>query len=58
MEKVMEDNWGYQDVLSYLANNLVGSLDTDNDGQVIIYTGLYEAQDGSLVDENPNEDGE
>lgn len=55
MEKVITDVWGYREIVEYIHNNVgIGQLDWDNDGQIIIYTGLYEDEDGNVVDDNPN----
>ena len=39
-------------------NNLPGHpcLELDNDGQIVIYTGMSEDDDGNLVEHDPDED--
>lgn len=56
MEQIFDASWSYQDLLAHLMNNLSGDVEHDNDGQIIIYTGLWANDRGGLVDENPNEE--
>jgi hypothetical protein len=51
-----DDEWSYQDLLAHLMQNLSGSVERDLGGQLIIYTGLWEKDDWTVVDENPNEE--
>jgi hypothetical protein len=56
MERIFDGSWSYQDLLAHLMNNLSGQIDYDNDGQVVIYTGLWIDDQRNLLDENPNEE--
>jgi hypothetical protein len=40
-------NYTIDDILAFAGNF---TIDTDNDGQIIIYTGLREDDEGSLTD--------
>ena len=46
-----------EDVLNYLKDhpNQV-AFENDNDGQIVIYTGLWETTEGVVYDSNPNEE--
>jgi len=46
-----------EDVLNYLKDHpRQCAFENDNDGQIVIYTGLWEDEDGFVYDDNPNEE--
>jgi len=47
-KKILDKGYSEDDIHRYLAENGSGQIDQDNEGQIIIYTGLYENEDGEL----------
>lgn len=43
-------------LLDYMKAQHSYVIDYDNDGQLVIYTGLYEDEDGKITTTNPNEE--
>ena len=54
MAFVHRPGWNEDTLIQYLEKHS-GNIDSDNEGQIIIYTGLYQHRDGSLHD-TPQED--
>lgn len=50
-----DKNWNVNTLLDYLADNCP-EVGEDNEGQIVIYTGLYQTPDGGLTDEHPDDD--
>jgi hypothetical protein len=48
-ETVFLPGWDLDDLLKWVLANQP-TIDQDNDRQIIIYTGLYQTADGSLVE--------
>jgi hypothetical protein len=44
---VIPANWNVDDIVEFLRENCP-SVEKDHDGQIIIYTGLYENEEGGL----------
>lgn len=47
--------WNVDTLLAYLAKH-GADTDSDNEGQIVIYTGLYEREDGSLTTIPPEDE--
>lgn len=47
-------NWSMNTLAGYLAEHDF-TIEKDNDGQVVIYTGLYQTPDGALTDKHPDD---
>lgn len=43
-------------LLDYMKEQHSYVIDYDNEGQIVIYTGLYEDEDGNIHTTNPNEE--
>lgn len=50
MKLLMAKGWNADTILGYLTGTSF-EIAQDNDGQIVIYTGLFEWSDGSLRDE-------
>lgn len=46
--------WDVETLLAYLKETSGGDVEQDNNGQVIIYTGLWLTPDDCLTNEEPN----
>lgn len=57
MERTTIDKgWNVDTLLAYLREHCP-EIDEDNEGQIVIYTGLYQTPDGGLTDEYPEDNG-
>jgi hypothetical protein len=50
MKKIYEANWNVDSLIEYISTE-GATVEQDNDGQIILYTDLWEHADGSLHDE-------
>lgn len=50
--KILNDD----QLLDYMKEQHSYVIDYDNEGQIVIYTGLYEDEDGNVHPNNPNEE--
>lgn len=46
--KVLKKGWNVDDILTFLKDHHCPHVEKDNDGQIVLYTDLYEDEDGSL----------
>jgi len=52
--QILGNRWNVDDLIRHL--RIEGAeVGKDNDGQIILYTGLFQAQDGSLYSEPQND---